>query len=391
MEFPERFSNLPEYAWPRLRALLDAHQPGGDPLAMSLGEPRHPMPEFVSAVLAEHSEEFSKYPVNEGRPELLKAISDWIARRYGVTIGADQIIALNGTREGLFAAALMITPEVKNGGRSKVLIPNPFYSVYAVGTIAANAEPVFVSATEKTGFLPDFASLPADVLNQTALAYICSPSNPQGAIADRDYWQKMIALAETYDFKIVADECYAEIYRDMPPPGALEIAAGMGADPERVIVMHSLSKRSNLPGLRSGFAASGPNNIAQLRKLRSYAGAPLPMPVQAVSAAVWNDESHVEANRALYEEKYRIADDILGDVPGYHSPNAGFFLWLNTGDGEASALKLWKETGLRTLPGKYLSWEVDGADPGASYLRVALVAPKNDTIRGLKMLRDCLF
>jgi aspartate/methionine/tyrosine aminotransferase len=220
---------------------------------------------------------------------------------------------------------------------------------------------------------------------------LCSPANPQGAVADAGWWRELIALAERHDFQIFADECYSELYRDTPPPGALEIAAQMGAHPERVVIFHSLSKRSNMPGLRSGFAAGGPASITRMKQLRNYAGAPLPLPLQAVATRAWSDEAHVEENRALYRAKYAIADAILGDVPGYTAPQAGFFLWLPVADGEAAAVKLWRETGVRVLPGAYLAREVDGVTPGADRLRVAMVAPQDEMRDGLTRLRSCLY
>jgi N-succinyldiaminopimelate aminotransferase len=389
MVFPERFSNLPEYAFPRLRALLDVHSPGGVPIAMSIGEPRHPMPSFLAEVLAENVAGFAKYPPNDGSPELLEAISAWIARRYGVTLDpACAIMALNGTREGLFNAALALCPETKNGAHPIILIPNPFYQVYAVAAVAAGAQPLFVAATAASGHLPDYASLPVDVLDRVAIAYVCSPANPQGAIADKDYLRTLLALAEKHDFRIFADECYAEIYRDAPPVGALEVAAEMGADLERVLSFHSLSKRSNLPGLRSGFVAGGPECLRLIRQLRAYSGAPLPGPIQAVSARVWQDEAHVDVSRALYQEKYRIADEVFANTPGYSGPAGGFFLWLPVEDGEAATLKLWRETGVRVLPGAYLSRDVNGENPGKCYIRVAMVAPKEELQHGLMRLRD---
>lgn len=392
MQFPERFSNLPPYAFPRLRALLDAHAPGGEVMHMTIGEPKHPFPQWVTEVIVEHAAGFNNYPPNEGSPELRGAIADWVKRRYGVAIDPDtQVMALNGTREGLYNAAMALCPESKNGHRPVVVMPNPFYQVYMVAAISVGAEPVFVPATADTGFLPDFAALPPETLNRVAVAYICSPANPQGAVAGRDYWADLIALAERYDFRIFADECYSEIWRDAPPPGALQVAAECGSDPERVTIFHSLSKRSNLPGLRSGFIAGGPQSIAQAKLLRSYAGAPLPSPLQAAAARVWADEAHVEENRALYQEKYAIADAVLAGVPGYRGPEAGFFLWLPVEDGERAALKLWRETGVRVLPGAYLAQGAPGENPGENYIRVAMVAPKEDLRRGLIRLRDCLY
>jgi aspartate/methionine/tyrosine aminotransferase len=391
MAFPERFSDLPEYAFPRLRKLIDAHAPGGDPIAMTIGEPRHPMPGFVAEVLNAHMDDFGRYPPNDGAPELLAAISGWLKRRYGADVGPDRLMVLNGTREGLFDACLALCPETKGGRRPVVLMPNPFYQPYAAAALSVGAEPVFVPATAATGFLPDYESLPAEVLGRVALAYLCSPANPQGAVAPRDYLTRTVALAERNGFTLLSDECYSEIWRSAPPAGALEAAAEVGADPERVAVFHSLSKRSNLPGLRSGFVAGGPETIRRFRQLRAYGGAPVPLPVQHVSARAWADEAHVNENRALYHEKFVIADQVFAGVQGYRGPEGGFFLWLPVDDGEAAALRLWRETGVRVLPGAYLAREVGGENPGKGYIRVAMVAPKDDMRRGLIRLRDCIY
>jgi N-succinyldiaminopimelate aminotransferase len=391
MAFPERFSNLPEYAFPRLRRLLDAHAPGGDPIAMTIGEPRHPMPDFVGPILAANLSGFAVYPPNEGAPELLAAIAAWIARRYGVTLPEDRLMALNGSREGLFNACIALCPETKAGRKPVVLMPNPFYQVYAVAALTVGAEPVYVPATAATSFLPDYGSLPKDLLDRVALAYICSPSNPQGAVASANYLADLLALAEKHDFRVLADECYSEIWRDAPPPGLLQVAQAQGADPERVVVFHSLSKRSNLPGLRSGFVAAGPESMARIRKLRSFAGAPLPLPLQRVAEACWRDEAHVDASRALYHRKFADADRIFSGLQGYWAPGGGFFLWLPVDDGERAALKLWRETGVRVLPGSYLSRDLGGENPGKGYIRVALVAAPEETQRGLTLLRDCTY
>ncbi len=389
MKLSERFSNLPDYAFPRLRALLDTHEAGGDVVHMTIGEPRHAFPDFVAETIAIHSAGFAKYPPNDGTPELLSAIADWIDRRYGVSVDpGTEIMALNGTREGLFNAALALCPPED---RPVILTPNPFYQVYAVAALAVGAEPVYVPATVETGFLPDYASLSKDVLDRTRIAYLCSPANPQGVVASREYWADLIRLAETHDFQIFADECYSELFRDNPPPGALDVAREIGADPERVLIFHSLSKRSNLPGLRSGFVAGGPKSIAAIKRLRAYAGAPLPLPLQRAAEVVWADEAHVEENRALYRRKYNIADEILGGVPGYRPPEAGFFLWLPVDDGEEAALRLWTQTGVRVLPGAYLSRETASGNPGAGYIRVAMVANEDEMTGGLHKLRACLY
>ena len=393
MLYPERFSNLPAHAWPRLRALLDVHEGGGPLIQMTIGEPKHAFPPWVVDEIAKHAAGFNQYPPNDGSPELRRAIAGWIKRRYGVEMDPEtEVMALNGTREGLYNAVIALCPETKNGQKPAVLMPNPFYQVYMIAAISGAADPVMVNATADTGHLPDFESLPEEVLARTVAAYVCSPANPQGAVADRDYWARLIALAEKHDFLIFADECYSEIYRDTPPPGAMQVAEELGIDRNRVVIFHSLSKRSNLPGLRSGFVASGATSIREIKQLRNYAGAPLPLPLQQAAAAVWDDEAHVEENRRLYTEKYQLADRILGNIPGYMSPDAGFFLWLPVEDDEAAAVKLWRETGVKVLPGGYLAQDVPGQEnPGKKYIRVALVAPADETERGLELIRDCLY
>lgn len=392
MDYPQRFSDLPEYAFPRLRRLLDAHAPGQEPVSLSLGEPKHAFPGWITEIIAREAAGFGNYPPNDGAPELLAAAADWLKRRFGADIDPEtQVMALNGTREGLFGSCIALCPEVKAGKTPAVLLPNPFYQCYAVAALTAGAEPVYLNATAETGFLPDFDAVPDEVLDRTTIVYLCSPSNPQGAVASRDYWANLLALAEKHDFRIFADECYSEIYRDTPPTGALEVARQVGADPERVLVFHSLSKRSSLPGLRSGFVAGGPQAIARIRQLRAYAGAPLPLPLQRAAQALWADEAHVADSRALYQQKYQIADQVFGAVPGYRPPEAGFFLWLPVDDGEATALRAWQQAGVRVLPGAYLARHANGTNPGQNYIRVAMVAPINEMQRALIRLRDCIY
>ena len=398
MQYPARYADLPEYAFPRLRRLLHDHAPGGVEIAMSLGEPQHAVPEFVGPIMLEHSALLSKYPPNEGLADLREAISDWLALRYRVSEAyrdpETQIFPLNGTREGLYHACVALSPEEKNGRRPAVLLPNPFYQCYTVAAVTAGAEPVYLPCGPENGFLPDYTALPTDLLDRTTVAYICSPANPQGVAATRGYWETLLRLADRHDFKVFADECYSEIYRDAAPVGALEVANEISIDPERLVCFHSLSKRSNLAGLRSGFAVTGAENRAKLLQMRAYVGAPMPIPAQHAAAACWRDEVHVEASRALYQEKYAIADDILGNAPGYMAPEAGFFLWLDVGDGEKAALELWKKAGVRALPGKYLSRpiapEFGGGDPGERFLRLALVAPADQVRRGLEAVREVL-
>ena len=384
---PTRFDALPTATWPRLRNLLDGHAAGGPVINMTIGEPKHKFPDWVGPTLVEAMEGFNSYPDNNGTPELRGAISGFLQRRYAIDLDMDnQVMVLNGTREGLFNAVVALG---QTG--SKILIPNPFYQVYTVAAMAIGAQSVYLPARAESGFLPDLDALTPEELNQTSVFFLCSPSNPQGAVASAAYWSRLLTLAETYDFKIFADECYSEIYRAAPPPGALQVAAQIGADPERVVAFHSLSKRSNLPGLRSGFVASGPKNISRIKQLRAYAGCPVAGPIQHISAKVWADDDHVVANRQLYCGKFEAADRIFAGIKSYNSPEAGFFLWLPVEDDEAAASKLWTETGLRVLPGSYLGQIANEQNPGSGYIRVALVAPKEEMQRGLYILRDCLY
>jgi aspartate/methionine/tyrosine aminotransferase len=251
MQFPARFADLPEYAFPRLRRLLADVRPGGPEFAMTIGEPRHPLPDMVGRIVAEHSGEFALYPPNDGTPEVRAAIAAWLSRRYGLSLDPDaQVVLLNGTREGLFNAALALSPEAKAGDLPAILMPNPFYQAYGAAALAVGAEPVAVPATEATGFLPDYAALPPALLDRVTLAYVCSPSNPQGAVADADWWRALLDLAERHDFRILADECYSEIWRDTPPPGALETATKVRFD-ELSRLEASLRRTSRLESDRS--------------------------------------------------------------------------------------------------------------------------------------------
>ncbi|MDB3860703.1 aminotransferase class I/II-fold pyridoxal phosphate-dependent enzyme [Paracoccaceae bacterium] len=389
--YPERFSHLPEYAFPRFRALLDGHDFAGPQFNMTIGEPQHRYPAWIKDVLLEQIDGFNRYPANDGIEKLQVSIVKWFYRRFGLELTSDKnIVPLNGTREGLYNVSMALCPESLNGKTPFVLIPNPFYQVYMISALSVNAEPLFIPTDENGGHLPDYFSLTADILNNTSAAYICSPSNPQGAVATVEYVTALIELAEKYDFIIFSDECYSEIYRDTPPPGFMEISNKLGADPNRVVTFHSLSKRSNLPGLRSGFAASGEQNIKRMKQLRAYSGSPIPEPLQHISASVWDDEEHVIENRKIYKKKYDFADKIFTDFDGYLSPTAGFFLWLDVGSGEKSALKLWQSCGVRVLPGRYLSKDFDGQSPGDRYIRVAMVAEPEETKNGLIKIREFL-
>jgi aspartate/methionine/tyrosine aminotransferase len=331
--------------------------------------------------LARHAQDFGTYPAINGTEEWRRAATSWLTRRFALpanTLDPEKhLLPLNGTREGLFLALFTVVPETKAGARPAALIPNPFYQCYAAAALATGAEPIFVPARAETGFLPDFASLPKTVLERTAAAYICSPSNPEGACASESYWQELFALSDRYGFTVFADECYADIYLDRKPVGALTVRHAQTGGFARLLTFHSLSKRSGLPGLRSGIVAGDPELMATFRGFRNYAGPQVPLPIIAASAAAWSDEAHVEANRAAYREKFDLAKAKLGNRAGFRLPEGGFFLWLDVGDGEKTTLKLWQGCGVRVLPGAYMGRETEPgkiqSNPGFSYIRVALV------------------
>jgi aspartate/methionine/tyrosine aminotransferase len=375
----------------RLRELLDGVPPGQSAISLAVGEPQHPIPPFVGPILAAHLAEFGRYPMNKGIDEFAGAVAKWLNRRYTLDRPVDpatEVLVLNGTREGLFLGALAAKNWVEpRAGRPVVLIPNPFYAAYAAGAIAADCEPIYLPTTRETSFLPDLDALPDELLARTVAFYLASPANPQGAVADRAYLTRLIALARRFGFLIFADECYCEIYSDHAPPGMLEAA---GLDFANVVVFHSLSKRSSLPGLRVGFAAGDRKFLASYLELRNVAAPQVPTPMQHVAVAAYGDETHVVENRRLYREKFDLADQIVGDRYGYRRPAGGFFLWLDVtaaGGSEAATLKLWREAGLRVVPGRYLAREqADGSNPGENYIRVAMVQNKEITAEALHRL-----
>jgi len=301
---------------------------------------------------------------------------------------------LNGTREGLFLALFAIVPESKAGARPVVLITNPFYQCYAAAALAAGAEPVFVPARAETGFLPDYSDLPREILERAAAAYICSPSNPEGACATAEYWRQLFALSERYGFVVLADECYADIYLDEPPVGALTVHRERGTGFERLLTFHSLSKRSGLPGLRSGMVAGDARLMTEFRALRNYAGPQVPLPIIAASTAAWSDEEHVKKNRAAYREKFEIARVKLGNRPGFRLPKGGFFLWLDVGDGVRVTTELWRDAGVRVLPGAYMGRQTEPgksqSNPGFPYIRVALVNDSSTIMAALQRVQEVL-
>lgn len=380
--FPGRLAQLPPSSFAKLATLLDPVTPGAPPVSLAVGDPKGAVPEFVSKAIAENAHLFGEYPPINGTTDWREAAGEWLRRRFALPAASvdpeKHLLPLNGTREGLFLAPFIVTPETKAGARPAILLPNPFYQCYAAAILASGAEPVFVPARADTGFLPDYANLPKSVLERTVAAYICSPSNPEGACASEEYWRALFALADQYDFAVFADECYADIYLGKAPTGALTARYKQTGNFDRLLTFHSLSKRSGLPGLRSGIVAGGEKLMATFRAFRNYAGPQVAMPIMAASAVAWRDEAHVIANRAAYAQKFEIAKRVLGNRAGFRLPEGGFFLWLDVGDGEAAALKLWREGGIRVLPGAYMGREIETAkprtNPGFSYLRAALVS-----------------
>ena len=391
-----RFSDLPDYAFPRLRALLHNVKAPVRQIPMHIGEPTHNFPAFIQEKISENMAGFNSYPPNDGTSGLLSSITTWISKRYKTPdLDFDKnIISLNGTREGLFNATIALSPPSKNGKCPAILLPNPFYQCYMVAAKAVGAEPIFVPALSENEFLPDFSSLSREILDRTTICYICSPSNPQGAIASKKYWRNLLSMAENHNFKILADECYSEIYYKEKPTGAIESLYEYSMDPERLIIFNSLSKRSNLPGLRSGFAAGGKNTIDVLKKLKSYSGSPCPTPLQFAAEAAWLDEKHVEDNRRQYYEKLELANTVLKKTIGYQAPKAGFFIWQQVHDGEVAATELWKNFGVKVLPGAYLSNEnhkiFGGKNPGEKFIRIALVRSIRELEYGLKAIAQYL-
>ena len=395
--FNDRLDRIGEYPFDRLRALLDLTTPETDKqhLSLALGEPKHAVPNIVHKILEENRELWGRYPPVWGTKEFRSAIGQWLIKRYGVPnnmIDQDKcILPVSGTREALFMIALTIVPERISGKQPLVLMPNPFYQVYLGATVSAGAEPFFLPAIEETKFLPNFKILKPDTLDRTALAYYCSPSNPQGTVASLDALTAIVHLARKHNFVIVFDECYSEIYNSTPPPGGISACEALGGSLENVLIMNSLSKRSSVPGLRSGFVAGDPNIIARFKRLRDYGGAPPPIPLLAVSAALWQNEDHVKKNRELYRKKFDLADQMLSGIGCYYRPEGGFYLWLNVGNSEAVALKLWKKAGLRVMPGTYLSKNTPNENnPGMAYIRCALVHDLETTSQSLERLAKTL-
>ncbi len=379
----------------RLTELLAPYRPGKPLITLSLGEPQHPVPSFVGPVLSQHIAEFGRYPIAKGIEPFRKAAANWLSSRFSLPRPIDpesEILVLNGSREGLFFAALTAARYVgERRGRPAILVPNPFYPAYGAGSRAAGCETIYLPTTVENGFLPDLDSLDDATLARTVAIYIASPANPQGAVASRNYFARLKQLSDHFGFLMFSDECYSEIYTKEAPGSALECA---GPDFVNVIAFQSLSKRSNLPGMRVGFAAGDRKFLTMFHELRNVAAPQVPVPLQHVAVAAYNDEAHVVENRRLYRIKFDLADQILGNRYGYRRPAGGFCVWLDVsqhGGDEAATVKLYKEAGVPVVPGSYLArQQADGFNPGKGYIRLALVQDGETTAEALHRLVETL-
>jgi N-succinyldiaminopimelate aminotransferase len=367
----------------RTERLLAGIEPGHKkPIEMTVGDPKEIMPNFVFDRMAEAKQLLATYPKIRGSDELRGAIAEWIGRRYGIAGQIDparEIHPLNGSREGLFFAALPAVGRRQVQGRPVMLIANPFYQAYLGAACATGCEPFFLNASEATEHMPNLDALAqeSEVLRRTVAFYLGSPANPQGAVARPAYIRRALTLARQYDFMLFLDECYSEIYGGEPPAGGLEVAAETPDGFKNIVVFNSLSKRSNLPGLRSGFAAGDGDFLETLAEIRNLTAPQMPGIIQHASAAVWSDEEHVGVIRQGYRTKFDVCDDLLNGKFGYRRPPGGFFLWLNMsqlGGGSEAAVTLWKRCGVKVVPGAFLAQPGrDGVNPGEPYVRVALV------------------
>ena len=386
---------LHPYPFERLRRLFtDIVPPAGRaPISLSIGEPRHASPAFVLAEIAASLDRLSNYPTTAGIPQLRQAIASWLQRRFELpAVDPDhQVLPVSGTREALFAFAQAV---VSPGPDALVMSPNPFYQIYEGAALLAGATPHFINCTQDSGLLPDFASVSEQQWRQCQLLYLCSPGNPTGAVLSLAQLQQLIALAREYDFVIAGDECYSEIYFDeaAPPPGLLQACAAMGdGDYRNCVVFHSLSKRSNLPGMRSGFVAGDADILRAFALYRTYHGCAMPLHHQLGSIAAWNDEAHVIANRQLYRQKFA---SVLAEFDGklaVAAPDAGFYLWprLEASDTQF-ARRLYASENVIALPGSFLAREARGVNPGANHLRLALVAEPEQCVEAARRIVRCL-
>ena len=387
-------NRLQAYPFEKLATLKQGVTPPAElaPIALSIGEPKHPTPAFVERVINETIKGLASYPLTKGSDALRQAIADWLVQRFELPAASidpnRHIVPVNGTREALFAFAQAVIDRNQN---PLIVMPNPFYQIYEGAAFLSGAEPWFMNTTQATGYLPDFDAVPDEVWQRCQLIYLCSPGNPTGAVIDQATLVKLIELAHRHDFIIASDECYSELYFDEanPPAGLLQAAAAAGyTDYARCVVFHSLSKRSNLPGMRSGFVAGDAAVIKEFTRYRTYHGCAMPPPFQAASIAAWQDEAHVHDNRRLYVEKFAAVLEILAPVLDVDRPDAGFYLWARTpGDDAEFARGLFAEQNVTVLPGSYLSRVAHGVNPGSGHVRMALVAPVAECIEAARRIR----
>lgn len=392
---PDLFK-LQAYPFEKLTALKEGVTPPADKpsITLSVGEPQHNAPSIVTEELIAHLHGLSRYPVTKGSRELREAIGHWLTQRFALEkhpIDPDRnILPVNGTREALFSFAQTV---IDRHSQPFVVMPNPFYQIYEGAALLAGAQPWYLSTMADTGFIPDFTAVPDNVWERTQLVYICSPGNPSGAVMDVQALQQLIELADRFDFIIASDECYSEIYPEegLPPAGLLAAAAAMGRDDfKSCVVFHSLSKRSNVPGLRSGFVAGDANILDKFLQYRTYHGSAMSPPIQAASIKAWGDEKHVMENRALYSRKFEAVLSILKPVMELQVPSAGFYLWPYTHfDDQQFARRLYAEQNVTVLPGTYLSrTDHNGLNPGQKRVRIALVPPLDECIEAAKRIRE---
>lgn len=370
------------------------------PITLSIGEPQHAPPPVALDAMRASLGGLSRYPLTRGEPALRQAIAAWLTRRFHLENHPldpeREVLPVAGTREALFsfAQAVIAKPEAPEAPRPIVLMPNPFYQIYEGAAFLACAEPYYYPTTRETGFLPDFNAIPLDIWARAQLIYVCSPGNPSGAVIDRARVATLFTLADQHNVIIAADECYSEIYFDeaAPPAGFLQMANELGrTDWHNLVVFHSLSKRSNLPGLRSGFVAGDAAILAQYLKYRTYQGCALSLPVQMTSIAAWNDETHVQENRQHYREKFDAALNILAPVLPVQRPDAGFYLWTDVGGDERDfARDLYADQAITVLPGRFLSRPFGNKDPGVGFVRMALVAELIDCVDAVQRIRAFL-
>ncbi|HEY5789741.1 MAG TPA: succinyldiaminopimelate transaminase [Gammaproteobacteria bacterium] len=385
---------LQPYPFERLRLLKEGSDPpaGLAHIALSIGEPQHPVPPAIRDALVAALDGLGRYPLTAGTPELRTAIAAWLARRNGLPAGRldpeRHVLPVSGSREALFAFTQCA---VDRSGDALVLMPNPFYQIYEGAALLAGATPWYLDCTAENGFLPDYARVPEAVWARCQLLFVCSPGNPTGTVEQAATWQRLLELADRHDFILAADECYSELYLDeaAPPVGLLAAAAAAGRDDfRRCIVFNSLSKRSSVPGLRSGLVAGDAALIDRFRLYRSYHGAALPPPVQAASRVAWQDEDHVVENRALYRAKFAAVTPLLAPLLPCSAPPGGFYLWAQTpGDDRDFARELFASQNVTVLPGQYLSRPTADGDPGRGRVRIALVAPLAECLEAAGRIR----